>query len=74
MCGDDDKLPLGVRWRGDGSIVAPRRDGLARWLRRGGRVETHGDLRRSLCDQGHEPMSPRYDTTVNLANRAIACR
>ena len=46
---------IGRPRRGDDLIVAPRRDDLAGWLRRGGWVETHGDLRRSLCDQGHEP-------------------
>ncbi|TXT21542.1 MAG: hypothetical protein FD138_4053, partial [Planctomycetota bacterium] len=36
MCGDDDTHPLGGRWCGDGSIVAPRRDGLAGWPTVGG--------------------------------------
>ena len=64
--------PLNHRGKpgGDFFTASPRRDGLAGWLHRGGWVETHGDLRWSLCDQGQEPMSrtPTRDPDVTCGS------
>ncbi len=73
MCGDDDTHPLGGRWCGDGSLVAPRRDVLVGWLRRGGWVETHGDLRSAAADSATKDKNQRVFTASHEWRGLVFC-